>query len=199
MKNIAIPMFFCLLGLSPAENFTFAQDCSWCGMDDAPDKLSWSTRIASAEEVGERLVVTGTVYQKDGHTPAPNVLIYVYHTNSEGLYPKRGDEHGNGQRHGYLRGWMQTDADGRYRFETIRPTPYRTHGGEPAHIHYTIQPPGEEEYWVNAAWFSDDPRVTDKSVASLQRQGGFSNVMKLSRDSSGVWHGERKIVVAAYE
>jgi len=168
-------------------------------MADAPDSLSWSTRIVSDAEPGERLVVTGTVFEEDGRTPAAGVRVYVYHTNIEGVYPKRGDERGNGRLHGYLRGWMQTDAAGLYRFETIRPAPYRTHGGEPAHIHYTIQPPGGEEYWLNAAWFADDPRVTDDLVAKLRRQGGFTNVMDVSRDASGVWHGRRDIILEVYE
>ncbi len=176
-----------------------AQDCEWCGAADAPKSLTWATTIASDSEPGERLVVTGTVFEKDGKTPAAKVIVYVYHTNIEGIYPKRGDETGNGRRHGYLRGWMRTDAKGRYRFETIRPAPYRTHGGEPAHIHYTIQPAGDNEYWLNAAWFKDDPRVTEDLVADLQRTGGFSNVLDLKRDGSGVWHGRRDIVLETYD
>ncbi|MDH3283725.1 MAG: intradiol ring-cleavage dioxygenase [Acidobacteriota bacterium] len=176
-----------------------AQECTWCGMAEAPEPLSWSTRIAPLTEPGERLVVTGTVFEEDGETPAAGVRIYVYHTNDKGIYPKRGDERGNDRRHGYLRGWMQTDAEGRYRFETIRPAPYLTHGGEPAHVHYTIQAPGRKEYWLNAAWFADDPRVADEAVVELQRQGGSSNVMDVSRDAEGVWHGTRDIILATYE
>jgi protocatechuate 3,4-dioxygenase beta subunit len=171
---------------------------NWSGMHDAPDSLSWSTRIAQSTEPGERLVVTGTVYGEDRTTPERDVRIYVYHTNAEGVYPKRGDERGTGRYHGYLRGWMKTDAEGRYQFETIRPAPYETHGGEPAHVHYTIQAPGEAEYWLNAAWFSDDPRVTAERLATLQRTGGFSNVMEVSRDASGVWHARRDIVLESH-
>ena len=80
------------------------QGSSWGGTSEAPNDVSWSTRIASAEELGERLVVVGTVYLEDGLTPAPGVLIYAYHTNAQGKYPKRGDEAGNGRLHGYLRG-----------------------------------------------------------------------------------------------
>jgi len=175
------------------------QESSWGGTSEAPNEVSWTTVIASPEEPGERLVVEGRVYLEDGHTPAPGVTIYAYHTNAQGEYPKRGDETGNGRLHGYLRGWMRTDSSGRYRIETIRPAPYPTHDGEPAHIHYTIQPSGGEEYWINAAWFSDDPRVTDELVSGLKRKGGSSNVMEVSRDSDGVWHGQRDIVLAVYE
>jgi len=199
MKRITAQLVICAIFLAAPFSRTHAQDCGWCGMQDAPDSLSWSTRIASLAEPGDRLVVTGTVYHEDGVTPAEGVLIYVYHTNDEGVYPKRGDERGNARNHGYLRGWMRTDSDGAYRFETIRPAPYETHGGEPAHIHYAIQAGGEQEYWLNAAWFSDDDRVTEENRAGLERTGGFSNVMDVSRDASGVWHGQRDIILASYE
>ena len=199
MGKTMISILYIILLLGVATSGAPAQDCSWCGTSEAPDTLSWATTIASLDEPGERLVVTGTVYQYDGLTTAPDVTIYVYHTNNEGTYPKLGNEKGNGHHHGYLRGWVRTDSGGRYRFDTIRPAPYFSHGGEPAHIHYTIQPPGKEEYWLNAAWFADDSRVTDQLVAGLKRQGGFSNVMAVSCDSLGVWHGRRDIVLEVYE
>lgn len=176
-----------------------AQECEWCGAAEAPDDLSWETTIADENEPGERLVVSGTVFEEDGKTPVANVLIYVYHTNVEGVYPKRGDETGNGRRHGYLRAWMRTDEQGRYRFDTIRPAPYHTHGGEPAHIHYTIQPDGGREYWLDAAWFADDPRVTEEELEKVQRRGGFTNVMDVKLDAGGVWHGRRDIVLETYD
>ena len=199
MTRIATQLILWAVLVAPLAAQSSAQDCTWCGMQDAPDSLTWSIRIAPPTEPGERLVVTGTVYHEDGKTPAEGVLIYVYHTNNMGIYPKRGDESGAGRYHGYIRGWMKTDRQGRYRFETIRPAPYETHEGEPTHIHYTIQAPGETEYWLNAAWFSDDPRVTKTELAKLQRPGGYSNVMDVSRDASGVWHGQRDIILQSYE
>lgn len=187
-----------LVVLAAACGKTSAQDCEWCGTGEAPDSVSSFARIAPESEPGDRLVVAGFVYRYDGVTPAPDVLIYVYHTNAQGIYPKRGDEVGNGRRHGYLRGWLKTDARGHYRFETIRPAAYESHGGEPAHIHYTVQPPGGVEYWLDGAWFADDPRVTDELIATLPRQGGFTNVMTVSRDSLGIWNGRRDIQLEDY-
>lgn len=193
MERIRLARLLGLLVVPAAIGVALAQDCEWCGTDEAPASVSWSTRIASANEPGERLVVTGYVFRADGITPAPDVLIYAYHTNAEGVYPKRGDETGNGRRHGYLRGWVKTDSTGHYRFETIRPAAYQSHGGEPAHIHYTVQAPGQSEYWLDGAWFADDPRVTAELIAELTRPGGMPNVMPVSRDSLGVWHGRRDI------
>jgi protocatechuate 3,4-dioxygenase beta subunit len=153
--------------------------------------------IAPLQEEGMRLVISGIVYEKDGKTPAKDVIIYVYHTNNQGLYPKKGDEQGNGKRHGYLRGWMKTDARGRYRFNTIKPAPYQTHGGEPAHIHYTVKAPGKDEYWLTGLWFSDDSRVTQDLVENVPRDGGFGNVTDL-RMENGIWKGSRDIRLMNY-
>jgi protocatechuate 3,4-dioxygenase, beta subunit len=97
--------------------------CEWCGTSEAPARLTSTVSLAPANEPGERMVITGTIVRRDGKTPAKNVLLYVYHTNAKGVYPKRGNESGNAQRHGYLRGWLRTDAQGRYRIESIRPVP----------------------------------------------------------------------------
>jgi len=69
-------------------------DCEWCGASEAPDDVTSSTTIAGADEPGERLLLQGTIYAPDGVTPVPGVLLYVYHTNTAGVYAKRGDETG---------------------------------------------------------------------------------------------------------
>ena len=38
------------------------------------------------EEKSPKLKVTGTVFKNDGKTPAPNIIIYIYHTGRNGLY-----------------------------------------------------------------------------------------------------------------
>src|SRR5688572_15322944 len=58
------------------------------------------------EDSSNRIAINGTVYKEDGKTPAPGVIIYIYHTDQAGVYPTRGDEKGWAKRHGYLRGWM---------------------------------------------------------------------------------------------
>ncbi|WP_128545232.1 dioxygenase family protein [Larkinella soli] len=102
------------------------------------------------------LGINGVVYKADGRTPAPGVVLYVYHTNEKGIYPKKGDEQGWGRRHGYLRGWMRTNEKGEYKFVTLRPAPYpgRT---DPAHIHIIVKEPGLEPYYIDDYTFADDP------------------------------------------
>lgn len=161
--------------------------CEWCGATEAPPDVDWLTTIAGPDEPGDPLVISGTVNHSDGATPAPGVVLYVYHTNAEGIYPKRGTETGNGQRHGYLRSWVRTDEQGQYRFETIRPGTYPTRT-EPAHVHMTVKEPGRDEYWIDDLVFEGDPLITPENRDRLR-------VIELTRDADGTWRGTRDIVL----
>jgi protocatechuate 3,4-dioxygenase beta subunit len=166
--------------------------CEWCGVNEAPRNLTSSMTIASKSEKGERLILTGRVLQRDGRTPAPDVIVYAYHTNTEGVYPKRGNETGNGRRHGYLRGWLKTDAQGRYRIETARPGAY-PNWSDPAHIHVVIGVPGQKEQYIDDFVFTDDPLLSDRYRNRVENRGGSGIITLRKRD--GVWYGTRDIVV----
>ena len=168
-------------------------DCEWCGAGEAPANASWECQIAGPDEEGEALVITGTIFHADGVKPASNVVLYVYHTNAQGIYPRRGDETGNARRHGYLRGWLRTGEDGRYRISTIKPASYPT-GSEPAHIHAVVLEPGRPEYWIDSFLFEGDPLLTDRRRARLDGIGG-DGVVALTRDAAGIWRGERDIML----
>jgi protocatechuate 3,4-dioxygenase beta subunit len=177
--------------------------CEWCGAPEAPTNLTATAVLAGPAEPGVRLVVTGTVYRPAGRppvggarSPAPGVLVYAYHTNARGVYPRRGDETGNGRRHGYLRGWLRTDARGRYRFETIRPAPYPTRDGA-AHIHMTVTPPGGAERWLQSVHFADDPLLTPAARVPTPDHGG-PGLVRVTRDAAGVQHAVRDVVLEAW-
>ncbi len=72
------------------------------------NNLNWKVTLPDYNDARPKTFVSGVVYQKDGKTPAPGVVLYVYHTDQTGVYPKKGNETGWGKRHGYLRGWMKT-------------------------------------------------------------------------------------------
>jgi len=166
--------------------------CEWCGVDEAPPALSSTMRIGVGE-TGERLVITGTIYENDGRTPASGVLLYAYQTDAGGVYPKRGDETGNARRHGFLRGWLRTGADGRYLIETIRPGSYPTRS-EPAHVHMTLRPPGEPERYIDDVVFEGDPLLTAEHRARLRQRGG-TGITQLQRSDDG-FHVTRDIYLA---
>jgi len=158
---------------------------------DAPEDLTWSYQIADEDEPGERLILEGTVYMNDGKTPAEGVLVYAYHTNSDGLYSKKGNETGNGKRHGYLRGWVRTGRDGKYRFETIKPTPYPSRI-EPAHVHITLSGEQFQEYWIVSTLFEGDDLITSEIRKKHSTAHEGSGIIQLKRES-GTWYGIRNI------
>lgn len=127
-------------------------------------------------ENGPQLKITGTVFQSDGNTPAPDVLIYIYHTNRQGIYASSGNETGWGRRHGQHRGWVRTGPDGRYTFYTFRPAAYPD-GREPEHIHLTIKEPDRNEYYLDEYHFADDLLLTGGQLSRLEERGGSGVVL----------------------
>ena len=165
------------------------QQNEWSGATDAPANLSWRTTMTTPREPGEPLVMSGTIYEADGVTPARGVLLYVYHTDATGYYVKQGQPRLPPR----LRGWMRTGADGRYEFRTIKPAPYPGRS-EPAHIHPTLtRAPDYPEYWFDTYWFAGDPFITQQKLATLSGRGGYDPVVNLVRGKDGVWYGQRNI------
>jgi protocatechuate 3,4-dioxygenase beta subunit len=168
--------------------------CDGCELmyEGMPSELGWQSSIADKGEPGEPLEVRGVIYQNDGKTPAPSVILYVYHTDTSGHYSPATDQV-QGRKHGHLRGWMRTDQDGRYAFRTIRPAPYPQREIE-AHIHAIVKEPGKTEYWVDEYVFDDDPLLTKKK-RSLREDRGASGIVAASRDREGVWRARRDIIL----
>ncbi len=153
---------------------------------DSLKNLCW---LPDWNDKGRRLAINGVVYKADG-TPASNVIIYVYHTDQTGIYPKKGNEEGWAKRHGYIRGWMKTNGKGEYKFFTLRPAAYP--GREaPEHIHVTIKEPDKNEYWIDEYLFDDDPLLTNKERKNCQDRGG-SGIIKI-KDVGNMLKAERNI------
>ncbi len=123
-----------------------------------------------------QLKITGKVFENDGRTPAENVIIYIYHTNREGIYETRGNETAWAKRHGHIRGWIKTGKDGKYTFYTFRPAAYPDRS-EPEHIHVTIKEPYKSEYYLDDFLFDDDPLLTQDARSKLNNRGG-SGIVK---------------------
>ena len=139
-----------------------------------------------------QLIITGTVFQKDERTPAENVIIYIYHTNREGVYETFSNETGWAERHGSYRGWVKTGPDGKYRFYTFRPASYP--GTEiPEHIHMTVKEPTTNEYYIESIQFSDDPFLTESERSRLRQRGGSGIVTP--RERRGMLHVNRNIIL----
>lgn len=157
------------------------------------EKLNSTDTLPDFNEPGPKIEISGIVYQRDGKTPARDVIIYVYHTDQTGHYSKKGNETGWGQRHGYIRGWMKTDKNGFYRFYTLRPVPYPK-TNIPAHIHITIKEPDKNEYWIDEFLFDEDPLLTEAERKKAENRGG-NGILKMVAQPNGISHGTRHIVL----
>lgn len=170
-------------------------DCEGCeaAWERDPATLGPTLRLTPPDEPGEPLVVEGTVYQADGRTPAAGVVLYFHQTNADGLYAGGTDESEWSRRHGRLRGWLRTGADGRYRLETIKPGQYPSRI-DPAHIHVTVLEPGADPYWIDDIVFTGEPGVDATYTAKRENRGG-SGVVTLKKTADGRLAATRDITL----
>lgn len=171
--------------------------CEGCEavFEGLPSTLASTARIAPASEPGEPMVVTGRVLAPDG-SPRAGVVVYAYHTNTRGLYPPPVRRSGPaGDRHGALRGWAVSDADGRYTFQTIRPGAYPTREA-PAHVHMHVIERGCATYYLDDVMFTDDPLLTPAARQRLSNARGGSGIVTPVRQG-GAWHVTRDIHLGA--
>ena len=168
------------------------EGCEWA-LIGMPEALAAESRIAPAGEPGEPMTLTGIVYASDGRTPAAGIVVYAHHTDATGHYPRIDSGPSQGIRHGRLRGWARTGADGRYTFHSIRPAPYpgRT---IPAHVHMMPIEPGLAPYYIDDVVFTDDPLV-DAQWRSRQANRAGNGIVTPTRTADGTWQVTRDITL----
>jgi protocatechuate 3,4-dioxygenase, beta subunit len=113
------------------------------------------------EAIGQRIVVTGRVLDAAGQ-PVPNTLVEVWQCNAAGRYIHKRDQWpGPLDPHFLGIGRCKTDADGVYRFLTVRPGayPWKNHynAWRPAHIHFSLIGASWGSRLISQMYFQDDP------------------------------------------
>ena len=111
--------------------------------------------------IGQRIVVHGRLLDGDGHAAAGS-LIEVWQANAAGRYAHAADRWPAPLDPNFAgAGRVVTDADGRYRFTTIRPGayPWRNHDNawRPAHIHFSVFGQAFAQRLITQMYFPDDP------------------------------------------
>ncbi|MGB0035953.1 MAG: protocatechuate 3,4-dioxygenase subunit beta [Candidatus Acidiferrales bacterium] len=119
------------------------------------------TRQPSGEALGERIIVSGRVMDEDGR-PVPQTLVEVWQANAAGRYRHKVDQHDAPLDPNFIGcGHTLTDAEGHYRFVSIRPGqyPWRNHNNawRPAHIHFSVFGPAFATRLVTQMYFPGDP------------------------------------------
>lgn len=154
-------------------------------------QLSSVDTLPEFESEGVQIKVSGTIYQNDGVTPAEGVIMYVYQTNEEGVYPKKGDETGWASRHGYIRGWIKTGSNGEYTFYTQKPMFYRS---APAHIHATILEPDGKYYYIKDFLFEGDKNLTSRQLNDTRPRAGHNGILSYKKQD-GILSTQRDLIL----
>jgi protocatechuate 3,4-dioxygenase beta subunit len=121
------------------------------------------TRHFADPPQGERIIVAGRVLDEDGRG-IPNALVELWQANAAGRYLHSRDNHPAPLDPNFLgAGRALTDAQGDYRFTTIKPGayPWRNHHNawRPAHIHFSLFGAGLLTRLVTQMYFPNDPLI----------------------------------------
>ena len=164
-----------------------------------PNDLSSIDISPGWRQNGQKILLTGTVYERDGKTPASNVILYYYHTDIQGIYAINSSEPLNmpknklGQTHGYIRGWIKTGTNGKYTIKTVMPGTYPSRA-EPSHVHLTVKERNyKEPYYMDDFVFDNDPLLTSEKRNKLENRGGSGVIRFVEKDK--LWIGERNLIL----
>jgi protocatechuate 3,4-dioxygenase beta subunit len=131
------------------------------GADDVKPGDSDLTNQHDGDPLGERIVVSGRLVDENSK-PLANALIEMWQCNSAGRYRHAVDDH-DAPLDPNFTGWgrVLTDAQGNYRFLTIKPGayPWRNHynAWRPSHLHFSIFGIGLVQRLVTQMYFPGDP------------------------------------------
>lgn len=155
--------FLGIAGISVSPFLLTARDCSQTS-DDIEGPY-WSenhpnrTILANPDEPGTRIFISGVVKYNDCESQMENAVIDVWHANENGCYTIFQEcDSGNTDQDPYnLRGYMITDENGSYAFESIFPGYY---AGRPRHFHFKITSPSGFEH-ITQCYFQNDPSIDE--------------------------------------
>ena len=147
------------------------------GHDDIGELDHDLTRNAArnGEPLGERIVVTGRVVDERGR-PVRGTLVELWQCNSAGRYVHKVDRHDAPLDPNFLgSGRTLTDADGRYRFLTIKPGAYpwgnHPNAWRPNHIHFSLFGRCFASRLVTQMYFPGDPLLDHDPIYQSTPRG----------------------------
>jgi protocatechuate 3,4-dioxygenase, beta subunit len=115
----------------------------------------------TAAPLGEKIVVTGRVTDGGGR-PVAHQLVEIWQANASGRYIHQRDQHPAPLDPNFTgTGRCLTDADGAYRFTTVKPGPYpwknHLNAWRPAHIHFSLFGTDFTQRLITQMYFPGDP------------------------------------------
>ena len=131
--------------------------------------------------VGERITVSGRLLDSAGR-PIPDQLVEIWQANAAGRYRHRADRWPAPLDPGFQGGGRTvTDAQGRYRFVTIKPGPYpwdnQPNAWRPAHIHFSVMGRTFDQRLVTQMYFPGDPLFPHDAIFNAVRDRKLRDLM----------------------
>jgi len=145
-------------------------------------------QLASLDEEGTRLILSGQVKNLDCSQVIPNAVIDIWHANDAGVYDNNGFT---------LRGKTLSNAQGFYLFETILPGKY-LNGNQfrPSHIHFKITPPGFSSL-TTQLYFEGDTDIANDYAASITSgvYDATERIISIALNSDNKYEGIWDIII----
>ncbi len=141
--------------------------------------------------LGSLSIISGQVMDEDGR-PVANALVEFWQANASGKYPHEidtrpapDDPHFTGA------GRMLTDAEGRYRFTTIKPgaypVPSSNNWWRPPHIHFSLYGDAFASRLVTQMYFPGDPlNAIDGILQAVPDAGARTRLIARPDQSLGI-------------
>jgi protocatechuate 3,4-dioxygenase beta subunit len=134
------------------------------------DLTTQHVRRTGAAPIGQRIIVAGRVLD-DRFRPVPHTVIEIWQANAAGRYIHVRDQWDAPIDPNFTgAGHVVTDAEGRYRFVTLRPGAYpwgnHRNAWRPAHIHLSLLGPAFATRLVTQLYFPDDPLIEIDPIAN---------------------------------
>ncbi|EJL85778.1 catechol 1,2-dioxygenase, proteobacterial [Herbaspirillum sp. CF444] len=162
-------------------------------VEGAPVEQGFARLDDGSDKAGQTLIMHGTVHGADGR-PLAGAKVEVWHANTKGFY-SHFDPTGE-QKPFNMRRTIVTDAQGRYKFQSIVPVGYGCppdgptqallnalgrHGNRPAHIHFFVTADGHRKLTTQIN-IDGDPLVYD-DFAYATREGLVPPLVERSDDA----------------
>jgi protocatechuate 3,4-dioxygenase alpha subunit len=148
------------------------------------EALSTETMV-SAEHAGERVSITGIVYDGD-QVPVNDCAVEVWQADAQGRYAGSDAAPGPGAFRGF--GRALTGADGGFRIHTIKPGRVQTGTAWRApHLAITLFMRGSLRHLLTRMYFPDDPANADDPVLSRVPAARRHTLIAQRRDGGLEW------------
>jgi len=154
------------------------------------DRPEWADMTRNNPE-GERIVIEGRVLDGDG-APVPDAFIELWQANAAGRYnhveDTQADKKIDPNFHGY--GRVATDAEGRFRFKTIKPGPVPGRGNalQAPHINVAFFARGLLRQLYTRIYFADEPKNASDPLLSAIEDESVRKTLIARRDEGGLYH-----------